>query len=260
MLLLCSCSTTHDLGQPRYLARSQKVHYGKAGVQDKRAPLKRQRIQGAADWLSSLNFKVKSQRGRGKTLSYLPVDVVHWDVHEDGSLCQPFQVNVSVTCCWENKRDEGAWVANESQKGNVWHETGSWVQLRQWQQRYPDHRLLFQQPSNNNILDKYVYFKMLTCQKVLQHSLLLISLNTSTLKKLEQATRMVVLAHTLTKLFYETGMNHRLSTNRASNWWRQPSAGQWSPAQWGRGPRQGSALKPPQPCGVWKTEFPPRLD
>lgn len=51
-LLACTmhcCFMQHHTrpGTPGYLVRSQKVHYGKAGVQDKRAPLKRQRVQGA---------------------------------------------------------------------------------------------------------------------------------------------------------------------------------------------------------------------
>lgn len=31
--------------------------------------------------------------------SYLPVYIMHRNVHENGSLGQSFQVNVSVTCC-----------------------------------------------------------------------------------------------------------------------------------------------------------------
>lgn len=116
-------------GPPGYLVRSQKVHYGKAGVQDKRAPLKRQRIRGAK--LKQINSCclppkciLTGQRGAlqlqdGQRGSYLPVDVMHWDVHKDGSLCKPFQVNVSVTCCWRTK-GRGIRFTNESRKENIW--------------------------------------------------------------------------------------------------------------------------------------------
>lgn len=30
--------------------------------------------------------------------SYLPIDVMHRDMHKDGSLSQPFQVNMPVAC------------------------------------------------------------------------------------------------------------------------------------------------------------------
>lgn len=35
--------------------------------------------------------------------SYLPIDVMHRDMHKDGSLSQPLQVNMSVACCLKTK-------------------------------------------------------------------------------------------------------------------------------------------------------------
>lgn len=42
---------------------------------------------------------MNKKRKAGLYGSYLPVYIMHRNMHENGSLSQSFQVNMSVTCC-----------------------------------------------------------------------------------------------------------------------------------------------------------------
>lgn len=125
-------------GTPGYLVRSQKVHYGKAGVQDKRAPLKRQRNQGAElKQIDSCRLpprrNLRRDDGNAATKTgttwLLPSRRRH--ALRRAQRWKPLSALPGKRVCsllLENK-GQGIWFANESQKENVWHQTGGWVKL-----------------------------------------------------------------------------------------------------------------------------------